>query len=411
MKRKFVIVLSLLFFLTFTLLAALPVMANEPLEGIQLALSGVSADDANAAADQEAVKAPKETTDVQETKAVEAPPVAEPQTPVTTQEGSAKSIEQELKDLKEEIQKLRGENEARKKLEIPEEEKSQTIDDILSAAGRQYSLLKKGTVGLSYTFNYAYYSGDAIDESTTVLRRVNHNLTNTLALEYAFFNNLTVSSNFPFVYKYNKVGTDESLDVTDLGDISIGFSWQPFKAGGRIPTTILSLSLSLPTGSSPFEINYEDELATGAGYYGIGAGVSFSKVLDPLVAFGNLNYTYGIPESGLSQILYEDPSDPASKIYLEKVEPGSSIGVSMGFGYALSYQASLNMSAQFSYSFGSKYKSNTGTTETGSSLSSSFNVGTGWRITPSRSIYATVSMGLTNNDPDVSLSLRLPYEF
>jgi hypothetical protein len=169
--------------------------------------------------------------------------------------------------------------------------------------------------------------------------------------------------------------------------------------------------LSLPTGSSPFEINYEDELATGSGYYGIGAGVSFSKVLDPLVAFGNLNYTYGIPESGLSQILYEDPSDPASKIYLEKVEPGSSIGVSMGFGYALSYQASLNMSAQFSYSFGSKYKSNTGTTETGSSLSSSFNVGTGWRITPSRSIYATVSMGLTNNDPDVSLSLRLPYEF
>ncbi len=73
------------------------------------------------------------------------------------------------------------------------EEKSQIIDDILSAAGRQYSLLKKGTVGLSYTFNYAYYSGDANDELTMVLRRVNHNLTNTLALEYAFFNNLTVS--------------------------------------------------------------------------------------------------------------------------------------------------------------------------------------------------------------------------
>ena len=408
MNRKIVIGLSLIFFFTFTLLAVLPAMASGPLQGMQLALKGVSADNADAVSEPATEKSP---ADVKGSNVVQTAPTVEPETQALPPDNSPKSIEQELKELKEEIQKLRGENEARKKLEIPEEEKGQTIEDILSAAGRQYSLLKEGTVGISYAFGYSYYSGDAIDESTTVLRRVNHNLTNTISLEYALFNNLTISSNFPFVYKYNKVGTDESQDTTDLGDISLGLAWQPFKAGGRLPATIFSFSASLPTGSSPYEINYEDELSTGAGYYGLGGGVSFSKVLDPLVAFGNLSFTYGLPESGLSQILYENPTDPTQKVYLTKVEPGSSVGFSMGFGYALSYQASLNMSAQFSYSFGSKYESSTGTTETGSSLSSTFNIGTGWRVTPARSIYASVGIGLTNNDPDVSVSIKLPYEF
>jgi len=408
MNRKIVIGFSLIFFFTFTLLTVPAATASGPFQGMQLALKGVNADNADSVSESAIEKSPAE---VKGQSVVQTAPAAEPGTKAMTPDNPSKSIEQELKELKEEIQKLRGENEARKKLEIPEEEKGQTIEDILSAAGRQYSLLKEGTVGISYAFGYTYYSGDAIDESTTVLRRVNHNLTNTISLEYALFNNLTLSSNFPFVYKYNKVGTEESQDTTDLGDISLGLAWQPFKAGGRIPATIFSLTASLPTGSSPYEINYEDELSTGAGYYGLGAGVSFSKVLDPLVAFGNLSFTYGFPESGLSQILYENPTDPTQKIYLTKVEPGSSVGFSMGFGYALSYQASLNMSAQFNYSFGSKYESSTGTTETGSSLSSIFNIGTGWRVTPARSIYASVGIGLTNNDPDVSLSIKLPYEF
>ena len=408
MNRKIVTGLSLIFLFTFTLLTVPTATASGPLQGMQLALKGVNADNADSVPQPAIEKSPAE---VKEQIVVQTAPAAEPGTKAANPDNPSKSIEQELKELKEEIQKLRGENEARKKLEIPEEEKGQTIEDILSAAGRQYSLLKEGTVGISYAFGYTYYSGDAIDESTTVLRRVNHNLTNTISLEYALFNNLTLSSNFPFVYKYNKVGTEESQDTTDLGDISLGLAWQPFKAGGRIPATIFSLTASLPTGSSPYEINYEDELSTGAGYYGLGAGVSFSKVLDPLVAFGNLSFTYGFPESGLSQILYENPTDPTQKIYLTKVEPGSSVGFSMGFGYALSYQASLNMSAQFNYSFGSKYESSSGTTETGSSLSSIFNIGTGWRVTPARSIYASVGIGLTNNDPDVSLSIKLPYEF
>lgn len=428
MRTRNVIRLLLVMVATVVFFAAYPFPGYASLQGTQLALKGVNAADAEPAIDEKAKNdqtktetsnvggSSKETTsNIKEQKSGDSSNVVQ-ETKDTEQNSAPKSIEDEIKELKKEIKKLRGENEARKKLEVPAEEKSQSVEDILSAAGRQYSLLRKGTVGLSYTFGYSYFSGDAIDESTVVLRRVNHNINNTIAVEYALLNNLTLSSNIPFIYKYNKVGTTESLDVTNLGDINLGIAWQPFKAGGNIPATIVSFGVSLPTGSSPYEINLDDELSTGAGHYGVSVGVSLSKVVDPLVAFGNLSYSYGIPESGLSQIIYEDPTNPASKIYLTEVKPGGSLGLAFGFGYALSYQASMNLSAQFGYSFGSEYtnESTTGdssTSKTGSSLSSSFNVGTGWRITAARSLYASVGIGLTSNDPDVSLSLKFPFEF
>jgi len=125
-----------------------------------------------------------------------------------------------VQELKREVQRMRDENEARKRLEVPEEEKSKSVEDILSAVSRQYILLKKGTIGLGYTFGYSYYSGDVITDR--VEQRSNHNLTNNIDVEYAILNNLTINGNFPFAYKYNKVGTSQSQEATDIGDISLG---------------------------------------------------------------------------------------------------------------------------------------------------------------------------------------------
>ncbi|HON59194.1 MAG TPA: hypothetical protein PLT45_06630, partial [Smithella sp.] len=116
-----------------------------PLGGTQLALREINADDADAATNEPAPQKPKP-------QAAEIKPAATGEYP--------KSLEQEIQELREEIQRIRNENEARKILEVPEEEKSKSVEDILSAAGRQYTLLKKGTIGLSYTFNYSYFSGD-----------------------------------------------------------------------------------------------------------------------------------------------------------------------------------------------------------------------------------------------------------
>lgn len=392
MKSKaFINLLTLTLFTSLSIIsfAPIPTMAAEPIWGTQLALRGISADDADAATD-DGISGNTETQAAQ-----------------ASRDDSPKSLEQELQELKQEVQRIRSENEARKRLEVPEEEKGKSVEDILSAAGRQYTLLKKGTVGLSYTFGYAYYSGEVISitDVTTVERRSNHNLTNTITAEYAIWDNLSISTGIPFIYKYNRVGTSDSQDATDLGDISVSFQAQPFKSGGKIPTAILSAGVNFPTGSSPYKVDPAKTLPTGSGLYSFSAGLSLSKVLDPLVAFGNLSYNYSLPEEGLSQKW-------GKSNVLTKVDPGSSIGLALGFGYSLSYQASLNLSAQFNYTFSNKYTLNNNTvSESGDSVSSSFNVGTGWRITPTRSIYAGLGIGLTNNDPDMSFSIRLPFEF
>lgn len=461
MKRSAYVFLLPVFCFTFILCTTIPLMAQEPIGGIQLALRSISADDAEPATDDEVTKAqktkPKELNEkvlnsqksVSEKTVKDVPKTQQPETKeagkevtksqpaeskktvpeapkskemdlkktsrdtvknqqpepeIQVEDAYPENLDQQVQYLRKEIQKMRSENEARKKLEIPEEEKGQTIDDILSAAGRQYNLLKQGTVSLSYSLLYDYFSSDAVSESTTVERRSNHNLTNTITAEYALFNNLTISTGIPFVYKYNRVGTREAQDTTELGDVSLNLSVQPLKAGGSMPPLIFSFGLSLPTGESPYKVNQSESMSTGAGYYSVSGGFSLSKVIDPLVAFGNMNYTYGFKE---------DVDQYWSKTQkLTAVEAGSSLGASFGFGYALSYQASLNMSTQLSYSFGSTYTINDQQTyKSGSNLSATFNVGTGWRVTQSRSIYISLGIGLTNNDADFSLGFRVPFEF
>jgi len=315
-----------------------------------------------------------------------------------------KSLEQQMEELRQELRKMRNEVEARKKLEVTEEEREKKAEDILTAAGREYTLIKKGAIGLEYSIDYSYFSGDVIKDAANVEQRSNHNITNQIYTEYGLKENLSVNATIPFCYKYNRAGTDSAQDATDLGDVSLGAQYQPYKAGGDLPTTILSAGVTLPSGSSPYKINPATSLATGSGFYALNAGASLSKTMDPLVAFANLSYTYNFEASGLNQ----NWSDGRN---LTSVDPGSTVGLALGFGYALSYKASLNLSAQFAYTFSNVYHFNGAADyRNGSSMAGTFSIGTGWRITPARTITLKLGIGLTSSDPDFSLSVRVPFE-
>ena len=318
--------------------------------------------------------------------------------------GSPQGIQQQLTELRQQVEKLRQEAEARKRLEVSEEEKSKKAEDILSAAGREYTLLRKGALSLEYSLNYSLFSGDVIRDAAVIERRSNHNFTNLIFTEYGLKDNLSVNLGVPFVYKFNKVGTSQSQEATGFGDVTLGAQLQPLKAGGDMPALIVSAGASFPFGTSPYRINPETSLATGSGFYSVNGGVSLSKTMDPLLAFGNLSYNYSFGSNRLDQNWKDGRT-------LTSVDPGSSIGLAMGFGYALSYKASLNLSTQISYSLGSRYRfANAASYDSGSSVGASFNIGTGWRVTPTRSVFLKLGIGLTSNDPDFSLSVRVPFE-
>lgn len=313
-------------------------------------------------------------------------------------------IYQELRELREKVEQLEREAEAREELRMTEEEERDEEEEILEAAGREYTLLQEGLLSLDLNVSYSYYSSDMIRQQREVEYQAQHNLTHSISVENAIRENLTVTASLPFVYKYDQVGTERQRDVTNIGDISLGSKYQPWKVGNRWPAPIFNLNLSLPTGRGQYDMDPAQDLSTGSGLYSLSTGVSLSQSLDPVNVFGGLTYNHSFSRDGIGQRRRQG--------ILEKVDPGEAISANIGFGYALSYRTSLSLSYSYSYSFATDYHWADGTTTSGAdSVSSSLSLSTSWRITPERSIIVGLSTGLTNDDQDFGLSLRIPMEY
>ena len=317
--------------------------------------------------------------------------------------GSLSDLQQQIETLKTQVKALLDAEDIRSELTESTEEKSKKEEDILNAAGRNYTLMQKGKLGVEYKIAYTYYSYDAIKELNIIEHNSNHNITNTFTVEYPLLNNLTLEAALPFVYEYDAVGSDSSKSVTDFGDVSFGASYQPLKSGGKIPSMIINTTLTCPMGRNPYEVNPLTELSTGSGGYSLSGSLSMSKPIDPIMAYGTLNYTYKYPIRHLDYKI--------GSYTLEEYDRGDSVGFSLGLGYALSYKTSLSLGYSYSYTFESKryYKEAnpvTSQTQTASNIS----IGTSWRLSPKLRLNMSLGIGLANSDY-FSLSFRFPFEF
>ena len=321
--------------------------------------------------------------------------------------------QQELLDridtLEKELQKLEEEGKARKSLEVTEEEKQEKEKEVLEAVSREYTLSAQGTLSIDYGLNYSYAPSEAIFTTAQALqlqRTANHTLTNSIFTSYSFLDNLTTSLSLPIVYRYDKEGTTQSLNETDIGDISVGLAFQlPYNI--KIPGGIrsaYSFGVAFPTGRSPYKINPNTELSTGSGEYSYSLGGSFSKQVDPVVVFWSLGIGYSLALKNLNYKV-------SDTFTLEKVEPPLSYSFSMGMGYALSYANSINMSFSYAYARSTKltYKELAAPVKTGDSVGASFGVGMGFMVTPKTSV--SVSLGYSLISAGFSLSTRIPFDF
>jgi hypothetical protein len=329
------------------------------------------------------------------------------------------SIEERLEKLESilnQMEKKQKAEEVMNELEQTEEEKKEEEEDILDAAGREYTLATPGTVSLSYGISY---SGDTYDQlkqiededgnTSTKVRHVNsHSLNNSLSLKYPLLNNLTLSSSFSYALKYSD-SKDQSKTGTGIGDPGLTVQYQPFKPRTGVPTTIVSAGINFPLGSNPYETD-EDELATGDGGYSMSFGANFSQTIDPVMAYGGISYYKNFAIDGLSYNSDQDQKDQG--LYIYKIKPGESIGANIGMGYSLSYLVSLSVGFSYSYSFPSDYYwKNAGKNSSSGGYSSSVSIGTNWKISHKRSVRTTLSLGLFSNNSDVSFSLSVPFDF
>jgi hypothetical protein len=296
------------------------------------------------------------------------------------------------------------------------------LAEVFEAAENSYSLLKRGGIGLNYSFDYSYYAdqrlsllivptidgngnatGDSKILSADVSPSASHTFTNSFNLDYGLMDNVTIGGRLPLVAKFD---TEEEITNFSVGDLSGTVRWQPWGiVPGEISKTLFG-SLKLKTGDSPYEVDPNKHLASGSGFYSLSGGGSISKVMDPVVLFGSGTYSYNFSETDLNQV--------RGGQILKEVHPGSSVSGSMGFAYSLSYDVSLSVSFQASYNDETRFVLQSAGRETSSTVGSQvtgiMNFALGVRVSPKTITNVNIGFGMTESAPDFMVGFSMPID-
>ncbi|MEE9338628.1 MAG: transporter [Methylococcaceae bacterium] len=286
-------------------------------------------------------------------------------------------------------------------------------------------LTRKGNLAIEPSLQYAFSDNNRIFlDGVTVapaaaiglidIRRVKrHTVTANLTARYGLTNRMELEFKIPYSYRSDsqrsrpvaiEASADEifNADGNDIGDLELSARYQFNDAGSRWPIFIGNMTSTIPTGKSPFKINFEQstagasfptELPTGSGYYSFQPSISALYPTDPAVFFANVAYNYNLETNER----------------MGKVDPGDGISGSFGMGFA------LNETSSFSLGYSHKHIFNTeinGEEVIGSTLDiGQLLLGYSYKISPKTNINFSVGIGATSDAQDVRLKLRLPLTF
>ena len=285
------------------------------------------------------------------------------------------------------------------------------LEEVLNASSNDYSLAKKGDFNVLYTFGYYYFDDDRIEIGLNpagtaltkflVIQSALATYSHTLTLDYGVKDNISFGIGLPIMTRRDSI---RDLDLTALGDTDIRFRWQPWKSRTGDLAKTLFANVSVPTGQSPYEIDYLDELSSGNGYFSVGGGVNMSKVTDPVVLFGSASMDWNLEETGLDQ-------DRGGGQVLEAVEPGMSLAFNLGMIYSVSYDVSLSFQYIQVTDFETTFVLNNDSVVAPEIRTSTFEIGTGLRIRPDMILSLGFGIGLTRNAQDFSLTASIPVNY
>ncbi|CAN7516857.1 transporter [Pseudoduganella sp. LjRoot289] len=292
-----------------------------------------------------------------------------------------------------------------------EGDQSALLKQTLTAVDKQYSLIRRGQIQVSYDLNYAYIGQEKIVTDIgagglTLFEIENvssHTITNTFSADYGILNNLTGNVTLPLISKYAEAKGHSGVS-NSIGDIGLGARWQPMEARRDQPNLTVTGNVRLPSGRSPFKIIAGSGQATGGGVTAFSAGLNINRIVDPVALFGSLSVTTSLPAKDLHQV--------NGTRLLTRVAPGTSVGFGLGFAYALSYGISTTISFQEAISAGSRLRFADGlNAKTSMQTSGMLNLGLGYRVSPKTTVNLSVGIGVTSDSPNLSVGLNLPLAF
>ncbi len=98
---------------------------------------------------------------------------------------------------------------------------------------------------------------------------------------------------------------------------------------------------------------------------------------------------------------------------MEKVEPGDTITLNAGMGYAVTYNFSLTAQFQYDYTLPSYSTVDGNRTKVANSTLNvaQLKIGGGWALSKDKSVNVSLAIGLTSDSPDFVLEVRTPFKF
>lgn len=246
---------------------------------------------------------------------------------------------------------------------------------------------------------------------------------------YGLSDRTQLDLNAPFVSRrteYRATGVDgdattesgATVDNSNLGDISLGLNYRLLDEQPGRPDMVLNLRLKGPTGEHPYgvetvtdpdnsNLEYPEELPTGNGVWAVTTGLSFIKTVDPAILFANIGYTYNKPED-FDDISSADGDQPG------EVNLGDSFQWGVGTAFALNREMSISLS------YSQRLSDETETKLDGGDWSevpgsdgnaATMNFGVTYALGERTSLITNIGAGLTDDAPDMSVSIKVPYTF
>ncbi|WP_040067687.1 hypothetical protein [Pseudomonas batumici] len=237
--------------------------------------------------------------------------------------------------------------------------------------------------------------------------------------------------NVPVVYRdstYSSGGAGGAAPVSSdatvkrdptIGDVNFGVAYKFLDESENLPDAVATLRIKAPTGKNPYGIklikdpgndnlSVPQSLPTGNGVWSITPGISLVKTFDPAVLFGSLSYTYNMQDS------FSDISPTVNSKVPGDVKLGDSWQIGAGIAFALNEK--MSMAFSFSDQFARKSKVKPSGQDWQSVPDSdynaaNFNIGLTIAATDKLTIVPNLAIGLTQDAPAFSFSLKFPYYF
>ncbi|QYF96085.1 acetate kinase [Massilia sp. PAMC28688] len=263
------------------------------------------------------------------------------------------------------------------------------------------------------------------------VREVKRNtVTGSLSLRTGLSKRLEVEAKLPYVYRSDATVSRELFTGTavervfdtsgkHVGDIELAARYQLNQGGAARAYYIGGLRFKSRTGRDPFDVVTDCttrcvgenvtgtglplELPTGSGFYSLQPSLTWLFPSDPAIFFGSVSYLYNFERKNVSRTVLNGERERIGDL-----KAGAVAGFNFGMGIALNDKTSI--------SFGYDHSSVARMQQNGAPVPSSVRtqlgtlvIGYSYRLDATRTLNASVGVGVTRDTPDVSLTLRMPW--